>query len=192
MTGDQIARAIYLGILGLAIVGSVLVSSRENLGKTIQQALIWLFIFLGVIGAYGLWEDISRDVTGQQATLADGRISVPRASDGHYHLDVLIDGIPIAFVIDTGASQVVLTQADAKLLGINPDTLQYFGSAMTANGRVRTAAVTLENVALGRYVDQNVDAVVNGGETDISLLGMTYLNRFSHIEISNNQMVLTR
>jgi aspartyl protease family protein len=192
MTGDQIARAIYLGILGLAIAGSVLISGRENLNKTIQQAVIWLFIFLGVIGAYGLWDDISRDVTGQQAMLADGRITVPRAGDGHYYLSLQVDGVPTAFVIDTGASDIVLTQNDAKALGIDPENLNYLGSAMTANGRVTTAAVVLETVTLGNQVDRAVPALVNGGNMDRSLLGMSYLNRFAHIEISNNQMVLTR
>jgi aspartyl protease family protein len=192
MTGDQIARAIYLGLLGLAIGGSVLVSGRENLTKTVQQAAIWLFIFLGVIGAYGLWDDISRDVTGQQAALSDGRISVPRNIDGHYYLTLNIDNTPIEFVIDTGASQIVLTQSDAASLGMDPTELYFGGSAMTANGLVVTAPITLERVTLGAQVDHNVKAVVNGGDMDTSLLGMTYLTRFGHIEITNNQMVLTR
>lgn len=192
MTGDQIARAIYLGILGLAIAGSVLVSGRENLNKTMQQAAIWLFIFLGVIGAYGLWHDIQRDVAGQQAQLSDGRVIVPRSADGHYYLTLSINTVPVDFVIDTGASQIVLTQADAKSLGIDPDDLQYFGSAMTANGMVTTARIDLARIALGAIADTDVPAVVNGGAMETSLLGMTYLNRFAHIEITNNQMVLTR
>ncbi|SFR40841.1 aspartyl protease family protein [Yoonia tamlensis] len=192
MTGDQIARALYLGILGLAIAGSVLVSGRENLNRTVQQAMIWLFIFLGVIGAYGLWGDISRDVAGGQAQRADGRISVPLARDGHYYLTLQVNGVDVAFVIDTGASSVVLTQSDARALGFDPIALDYNGVAMTANGSVSTATITLDRVSLGDQTDLAVPAFVNGGTMDQSLLGMSYLNRFAHIEISNNYMVLTR
>ncbi|WP_106744145.1 retropepsin-like aspartic protease family protein [Yoonia maritima] len=192
MTTDQTMRALYLGILGLAIAGSVIVSGRESLNKTLQQAAIWLFIFLGVIGAYGLWEDISRDTTGRQAYLTDGRIEVPRSQDGHYYLTLVVNNVPLRFVVDTGASQIVLTQQDAQRIGIDPDKLNYWGYAMTANGEVRTAPVVISSIALGQIKDTDINAVVNGGEIDMSLLGMTYLNRFDHIEISNNQMVLSR
>jgi len=192
MTTDQTMRALYLGILGIAIAGSLIVSGRENLNKTLQQAAIWLFIFLGVIGAYGLWEDISRDTTGRQGYLSDGRIEVPLSRDGHYYLTLEVNNVPLRFVVDTGASQIVLTQQDAQRIGIDPSTLNYWGHAMTANGEVRTAPVVLGSITLGQVEDTHVDAVVNGGEIDMSLLGMTYLNRFDHIEISNSQMVLSR
>ena len=192
MTDDQWMRLVYLGVLGLAIGGSVLVAGRQNIGKTAQQAAIWLFIFLGVVGAYGLWDDISRDVTGRQSTRSDGRIEVPRHIDGHYYLTLDVNDAPIRFVVDTGASDVVLTQADATRIGIDPLSLNYWGSAMTANGRVSIAPVLLNSVRLETIKDRNVPAVVNGGDIAESLLGMTYLNRFQHIEISNNQLVLTR
>ncbi|KJZ20252.1 retropepsin-like aspartic protease family protein [Loktanella sp. S4079] len=192
MTADQTARLIYLSLLVLAVLGSAVVSGRENLGKTVQQAAIWLFIFLGVIGAYGLWEDIQRDTTNRQAYLADGRIEVPRSPDGHYYMTLEVNNRPLTFVVDTGASQIVLSQEDARHIGLDPDNLDYWGYAMTANGEVRTAAVILESITLGNVIDRNVNAVVNGGEIDISLLGMTYLNRFNHIEISNNQLILSR
>ena len=95
-------------------------------------------------------------------------------------------------MIDTGASDVVLTQSDASQIGLNPNSLNYFGRAMTANGEVRTAPVELETVALGDVVDKNVTAWVNQGDQDQSLLGMAYLQRWSHIEIGNNSLILTR
>lgn len=185
-------QLLYLSLLGIAIAGSALVAGRQNLGKMVQQGLIWALIFVGVIGAYGLWEDISRDVNPRQSMISEDTIAVPRGRDGHYYLTLNINDTPVPFVIDTGASQVVLSQRDATRIGLDPASLQYFGSAMTANGVVQTAPVMLDQVSLGTITDSDVPAVVNGGEMDTSLLGMTYLGLYDRIEISDGQMVLSR
>jgi aspartyl protease family protein len=192
MNTDQMMQLTYLVLLGAAIGGSAIVAGRSNMGKMAQQAAIWALIFIGVIGGYGLWEDISRDVNSRQSVMDDGQITVPRSSDGHYYLTIDVNDVPIRFVVDTGASQVVLTQQDAQQIGIDPATLSYFGSANTANGVVRTAAVTLDHVALGSIRDSDLRAVVNGGQMEDSLLGMTYLGLYDRIEIANNELVLTR
>ncbi|MGB0439794.1 MAG: retropepsin-like aspartic protease family protein, partial [Paracoccaceae bacterium] len=70
--------------------------------------------------------------------------------------------------------------------------LAFFGEAMTANGMVRTAPVLLDRVALGPFQDSNLPASVNAGEMRQSLLGMSYLQRFDRLEISNNRLVLER
>ncbi|KQI72620.1 aspartyl protease [Loktanella sp. 5RATIMAR09] len=192
MSTDQIMQLTYLVLLGAAIGGSAIVAGRSNMGKMAQQAAIWALIFVGVIGAYGLWEDITNDVNPRQAILSDGAIAVPRSNDGHYHLTLDVNGTPIDFVIDTGASQVVLSQRDAARIGINADALNFSGMASTANGVVRTAPVVLDQVTLGGITDRNVPAVVNGGAMDNSLLGMTYLGLYNRIEISNGELVLNR
>ncbi len=182
----------YLVLLGAAIGGSAIVAGRNNMGKMAQQAAIWALIFVGVVGAYGLWDEIGRDVTSRQSVMDDGRVSVPRSPDGHYYLTLDVNDVPIRFVVDTGASQVVLTQDDARRIGIDPETLSYFGSANTANGIVRTAPVRLDTVTLGDMRDRDLPAVVNEGAMTESLLGMTYLDQYDRIEISRGELVLTR
>jgi aspartyl protease family protein len=180
-------------LLGWFVGSYFLFQARENLNKTLQQAAIWGLIFLGVIAAVGLWEDISNTVRPQQISLADeGKVILPRAQDGHYYLVADINGQPTQFVVDTGATSMVLTQADAAAAGIDPESLSYFGRAMTANGEVRTAPVRLDSIRLGSVTDTNVPAVVNGGEMSKSLLGMEYLQRWGRIEILNGEMILTR
>lgn len=182
----------YLVLLGAAIGGSAIVAGRKNMGKMAQQAAIWVLIFVGIIGAYGLWDDISNEVNPRQAVISADTIEVPRSNDGHYYLRLDINDTPVDFVIDTGASQVVLSQADAARVGINPDKLRYSGTAFTANGVVRTAPVELGAVTLGQITDRGVPAVVNEGAMDASLLGMTYLGLYDRIEIANDTLVLTR
>ena len=192
MTTDQIMQLTYLVLLAAAIGGSAIVAGRSNLGKMAQQAAIWGLIFVGVIAGYGLWDEVVNDVNPQQALMSDGTITVPRGNDGHYHLTLGINGTPISFVVDTGASQMVLSQRDAERAGIDLDRLTYSGMAFTANGAVRTAPVTLNTVSLENLTDRSVPAVVNEGAMDSSLLGMSYLGLFGRIEIAGDELVLHR
>ncbi len=193
MTGDQTASIIYLALLGTAIALSHLVANRGNLGRVARQAALWALIFLGAVAVVGLWPTIRDTVVPRQTVLQDGRqITVPMSADGHFYLSLDLNGVPVRFVVDTGASEMVLSARDAARIGLDPATLVYSGRAMTANGMVQTAPVRLETVALGPVVDQGVRAVVNQGELRESLLGMSYLSRFSRLEIAGGRLVLDR
>ena len=193
MTGDQIGQLIYLGILGGVLAVWVFARARHRLNQTLQFMAVWGLIFLGAIAAVGLWDDIRGTVMPRQAVFAEaGRIELPRAPDGHYYATLDLNGVPTRFVVDTGASGMVLTREDAARAGLNLDHLMFLTEASTANGIVRTAPVRLDTVALGPFVDRSVPAFVNGGEMDQSLLGMTYLQRFHRLEIAGGRMVLER
>jgi len=191
METDQFMQLAYLGLLGAAIVGSYFFANKNNLGKVAQQAAIWGMIFVGVIAGVGLWGDVSRDIAPRQS-VAGAEIVLPRANDGHYYMTLNINGTDVDFVVDTGASQVVLTQNDAQRVGFETDDLRYLGIARTANGQVRTASVRLDQVSVGPYTDSNLRATVNGGEMDMSLLGMTYLGLYDSISITDGELILTR
>lgn len=184
---------VYMVILAVALLGWVIAENRRALGRTIRTAMAWAFIFVGVIAAYGLWSDIQDDILPRQAVLQDGaRIEVPQSIDGHYYLTAELNGVPVDFVVDTGASEVVLTQEDAARIGAHPETLAFTGLAGTANGTVRIARIRVAEFALGGRADRNVAVSVNGGEMDMSLLGMSYLQRFDRIEIAGGRLVLER
>jgi aspartyl protease family protein len=184
-------RLIYLLILLGAVLGSFIAMGRANLGKTAQQAAIWVLIFLGAIAAVGLWDDIRGSLAPRAAIIGDGRIEVPVAPDGHFYLTATVDGADITFVVDTGASDIVLTEADARAAGVPTENLSYTGRAQTANGTVTTAPVTLDSLTLGGVTDRAVSAVVNGGDLDTSLLGMAYLSRY-RMTFSDRTLTLER
>ncbi len=193
MNGPDIGNMIYLIILGVVIGGYLLVSNRRQMGKMAQQAAIWVFIFLGAIVVAGMWGDISNTVMPRQSVAQSGAsVTLPRAQDGHYYLTLELNGVPTRLVVDTGASEIVLTQADAERAGVDMSRLIFSGRAFTANGMVETAPVTLQSVSLGGITETNIRATVNRGEMTESLLGMSYLSRFSRLEISDGKMVLER
>lgn len=191
MDSQDFPRLIYLLILLVAVGGWVLAETRANLGKSLRMLLVWGMIILGLVAGYGLWEDVRRDVLPRQSVLSDGSaISVPRGPGGHYFLTVNVEGTPIDFIVDTGATDVVLTMQDARAAGLDPDSLAFLGSARTANGSVRTAFTTVDFMSVGPVRYDKVQVAVNGGEMEESLLGMSFLSRFDRIEISGNELIL--
>ena len=193
MDSYDTGRLIYLVLLGSVIAAYFFVSNRDRLGQAARQAVLWGLIFLGVIAGYGLWGDIRNEVLPRQAVIGEGSgISVPRAPDGHFYLTLDINGTPVQFVVDTGATDIVLNQQDAARVGLDINSLAYTGIANTANGTVRIARARLGSIALGPIRDDNVFASVNEGALDTSLLGMSYLQRFDRLEISNGTLVLER
>lgn len=193
MKDTDIASLIYLSLLAVALTGSLISANRHQIGKVARNALTWGFLIVGGVVAVGLWPELRQSVLPQQSVVSDtGEIAVPRSFDGHYYLTLEINGAPIRFVVDTGATDMVLTPQDAARAGLDTATLRYTSRAMTANGMVQTAPVRLDLVEIGPISDRSVPAVVNGSPMQESLLGMSYLNLFDRIAIEDGQMVLTR
>lgn len=193
MSNFDIMHLIYLIALLILVAFSLSPMFRANFWKTIQQFMIWGLIFVGVVVVVGSWDNIrSAALPPQVAYSEDGTIEIPKSYDGHFYITALVNGAEIEFVVDTGASDLVLSQQDAITAGLKLDELDFYGRAMTANGEVRTAPVRLDSVAIGAFDDKNVRARVNGGDLEISLLGMSYLNRYPTITMTRNQLTLSR
>ncbi len=191
MSTDDIPRFIYLVLLLIAVGGYVLVESRRNLGRTLHQAAIWGVIFLGAVAIAGLWPAIQRAAGAADPVVTSTGIEVPVAPDGHFYVTALVNDAKVRFVIDTGASTVVLTERDARRAGFDPAGLTFVGSAQTANGMVATAPIRIATFDLAGIVDTDIAASVNGGELDTSLLGMSYLSEFQ-MTVSREKLVLRR
>lgn len=193
MSADDTGQLIYLVLLGAVIGSYFFVSGRKQLGETARAASLWVFIFIGVIVAYGLWNDVKDTVMPQQTvSIEQGTIEVPRRPDGHFYMTLDVGGTPVEFVVDTGATDVVLSLADAGRLGFERDALFFDGQASTANGIVRTATVRLNDVSVSGIDEGTVRASVNEGDLETSLLGMSYLQRFGRIEIRGDRLLLER
>lgn len=191
-TGDQ-ARLFYLLILGLAIMAGVFARYRGRMQQGLQHAAIWVLIFLGLMIAYGFRDTLRDAALSPGMTVVDGQsVVLRRGEDGHFHAGLTIEGVRVTFLVDTGATQMVLSRADAQRVGLDPSRLIYSVPTTTANGRVVSAPVTLAEVSLGPFTDRDVPALVNGGELSVSLLGMRYLDRFARVSVEGDRMLLER
>lgn len=193
LTSDELARLVYLVVLGMVLSSYALIATRGRIATLLRHSILWALLFTGIAAAWSLWETMTPRMIGLQT--ADHRaFEVRRGRDGHFHLTLEIEGragapvVPVQFILDTGATELVLTRADAARLGFDPDTLAFTGIARTANGTTRTAPVRLAQVRLGQTVQNDVRALVNAGELHVSLLGMTYLSRFSRLEIAGDRL----
>ncbi len=115
---------------------------------------------------------------------------VALGAHGHFVTDVLINGTPVTFLIDTGASHTVLNRRDAERLNLGVGHLRYSVPFESANGTTYAAPVTLRDVRLGQFQLYDLDAFVNQGDLGISLLGMSFLRQFESYEFLRDRLVL--
>jgi aspartyl protease family protein len=125
-------------------------------------------------------------------TASSDRQSVTLAADprGHFVSQGSINGNPVRFLVDTGASTVALPAAEAQRLGIDYRKGER-GFTNTAGGVVPVYRVRFDSVKLGSIELSGVDGIVIEQGLDIALLGMTFLNRVE-MKRDGQTMVLTR
>lgn len=117
---------------------------------------------------------------------------VDKASDGHFWALAQVNGRPLRVLVDTGASEVALTRADARRLGVDVAALDYDKPVLTADGRMQAARVRLERVTVGDAEVRDVDALVVRRGLNTSLLGMSYLGRLSGFSADREGLTLRR
>jgi aspartyl protease family protein len=163
------------------------VSSAGIMALAVASALTTAW-WLNHAGARG--QAFAATPAAAHAPAHGAKARVLKAADGHYWADALIDGKAVRVMVDTGASVVVLTPADAARLGLRLKADDFSGSLITASGPVRAARVALETVAVaGTRVDR-VEALVVERGLPHSLLGMSYLGRLSSFSATPTELTL--
>jgi len=134
---------------------------------------------------------LTAPVAESTQTVAQGEpASIAKSADGHYWAEANVNGARVRFLVDTGASAVALTTADAQRLGIDPSRLNFAYKVLTANGEAHAAAIKLGSVSVAGARVNDVDALVLDKGLDTSLLGMTYLGRLSRFEATRSSLIL--
>jgi len=118
-----------------------------------------------------------------------GTIALARHDDGHFYAGAEVNGSTIEFMVDTGASVVSLSRADAERAGITVDPDLFEVVAEGASGPVMGIAVVLREVSLGDHRVTDVPALVLA-DSGQSLLGQNFLSKFQSVSIENDQMML--
>ena len=187
------ARLFYLLLLGMALMIGLFASYRGRLSVALQHAAIWMLIFVGVVIAYGFSDVLTAQLSSAQVQrISEDAVALRRGRNGHFHANLKINGREVEFLVDTGATAMVLSRRDAARVGLDPGRLAFTAPAATANGVVYSAPVELDEVRLGPFVDRNVPAMVNGGDFGSSLLGMRYLDTYARVSLEGDRMILER
>lgn len=118
-------------------------------------------------------------------------IQVPRQQDGHYWTTMNVSGAQINFMVDTGASYVTLSHDDAKKLNIYLHNSDYNIDVRTAGGMTKMAEFNIDIITLGVIELYDVKALIaQEGMLNVSLLGMSYLNRLESFEFREQELIL--
>jgi len=209
ITDTELARLVTGTALLIVIGSSLAVSYRGRGSLALKQAVMWLgaTLFLIVIYTYRAEFQTAGNrvlgelVPGTAITLqnssedaADNNIvAITADRAGQFSISATVNGTYVEMILDTGASQVVLTDFDARRVGINVDELVFSVPVKTANGETNMAAVRFDDVDVGSINVSSVRGLVaKPNDLGTSLLGMSFLKSLSSFEIRGNQVILRR
>lgn len=197
LDGMDKANALYLSIILIGLlVGSASVR-RVGFGKAMVMAGAWIGIFAVILIAT-TYRDEAASIFGRVAGEVDparGRTEgnefhVRARDDGHFWVRAEIDGAPLLFLVDTGASEIVLTAAAAERVGIDIGQLEFDRIARTANGTVRGASARVGRLEVGPIIRSDVQVSVTEGALDTNLLGMAFLRTLSSWRVESDTLIL--
>lgn len=139
--------------------------------------VFWAAVWFGLIAAGFLVADRLTTQTPVARSLTEGRqeIAIPVSRDGHYYLDGAINGVPLKFMIDTGATYVSVDEDFARAARLPKGTPGYFS---TANGAVEGEIVKNQEVRADAFRVSGLSVAVTPSLGKVGLLGQNFLRRF--------------
>lgn len=194
LDSNEWANVIYgLIILSVLINGFVF---RRTLAKSkiLKYLAVWFaVIFTGVVG-YSFKDDIkyglARLVPYKPIKRGDNKLEIRKSSDDHFYIELKINEVSVLFLVDTGATDTVLTLKDAKKIGVDIQSLVFNKAYSTAGGTTYGASIKLDKVMVTDIEFKEVWVSVNKTKMKTSLLGMNFLERFKGYLIVDDRLIL--
>lgn len=192
---------ILYSVLLISLMGSsVILQYRDRTPLLIKHILMWGVIIMILAGAYHFrshFNGIKNALTSiflpsHPVTTSPGSVTIYKSQDEHFYVSATVNSNSVQFMVDTGASQTILTKAVAKRIGIDIAKLRYTQVYNTANGQVYAAPIRLKELKIGELVFTDVPASVNQSDMDRPLLGMSFLNLLSGYEVKGDTLVLRK
>lgn len=206
-------RLRVFGTVGwlLLMVASVAIRSRNSAATALRSLAAWLLIGVALVWIYAyrfeaqaigyrilgellpshpidMAEQNGPDGSGAETAIRQVRLT--RNVEGHYQIDARVNGTYITFLVDTGATDVVLSPADARRIGFSEGQLNFSERAETANGTVYVAPVILNNLTIGSIIVNGLPAKVDKAPMEYSLLGMRFLNQLHGWRVEQQTLIL--
>lgn len=190
--------SLIWGLVCLALLISSLAARRLPLGYLAKAGLAWVAIFAALFAIFSfryefisIWERIKADVSGTAGQNVSGdAIELRRQDDGHYWLQVEVNGNPVRFMIDSGASFTAINATTAAETGVQVDANGYPVILSTANGRVAAKRGLVKSLRVGPHVITDHQVVVSENFGDTNVLGMNFLDNMQSWKVEANMMVL--
>ena len=195
---DWMALLVY-GTLATSVALALPGLFRGRISTGLAALAFWSVTLFAVLAGYAYRFELGTVAERVMAVLIPGtvvetgdkEVTVFRQADGQFVVNASIGVAHVSFVLDTGASSVVVRAEDAMKLKVPMKRLVYDVEVATANGRTLAAETELPSLAIGTLVQTHVKALVaRPGALHENLLGMSYLNELSSFTISRDKLIL--
>ncbi len=179
---------VYPLALLVLFSGGIWTALRKDPGFFLRGAMGWVLIFVALYVGYVQYENYQ---TKQALTKVAGQDPdlILSARDNHFYVDVIINNKKIRAMIDTGASDVVLTEDDARRVGIVIEDIKDYRSYNTANGVVISKYTRLDEITMNNITAYDVRTSISEVDLNQSLIGQSFLNKLSKWQVvKGNEM----
>ena len=198
VSGHAEGAGLAQSLLVLALAGGSLLARWASRPKqALRHAAVWLGIGALLLAGYSFRREaleikdrLWAELVPTAGVVREGAIRFVADRGGQFTVEADVDGRRVLFLVDTGASDVVLSPADAERLGFDLGKLSFTRPYRTANGIVHGAPVRLGRVGIGPISLADVAASVNEKPMARSLLGMSFLARLSGYEVAKDTLTL--
>lgn len=189
---DEVPRAIYLLLL-IMLVASSLFARRLPIGQVAKMSLAWIAIFGAVFALVAfrhefsaLGQRLKSEATGA-AIVTGEEIRIPKSDDGHFWVEVSVNGHKAPFLVDSGASFTTVSAETARVAGLEPDLR--VDLVETANGSVLMRKASANSLAVGSIERPGLSISINERD-DTNVLGMNFLSSLAGWRVEGNALVL--
>ena len=193
MTNDTMLGGLYI-VIALTLVIGTLISRREPIAKLLVIALAWLAVFGAGFVLFTFRDDLSylgqrlqAEATGEPVQVGN-TLRIPMAMDGHFWVDAVVNGQPVKFLVDSGATMTTVDQETAQRTGIAIDPLRT-QVVRTGNGMIRVAAGRADNISIGDIRREGVGLHITE-RAEINVLGMNFLSSLNRWGVEGRCLVL--
>ena len=193
--GDQAVHFIYLvGVL--ILVGSAFMVRRIPIAQGLKMFVGWVLIFGAAFIVFTLKDEFMAlgnrlllETRGGVEQTAQGEIRIRQASDGHFWVTAEVNGEPVRFLIDSGATTTSLSRETARRVGIEPSSA-FQAMVQTANGVVMVDRGRAETIRIGSIARENVAVHISDAFGDLNVIGMNFLSTLSGWSVEGRSLVL--
>jgi aspartyl protease family protein len=198
MTMMEDGPSLIWGIVMVILLISSLAARRLPMSQVAKMALAWVTIFAALFAIFSfrfeiqqVWSRVKSDFAGTAGQSVNSEvIALKRQDDGHYWLQVDVNGTPVKFMIDSGATTTAMNARSAAEASVEIDSDGYPVIISTANGQVTARRATAQSLQIGPHKLSDHQLVVSGSFGDTNVLGMNFLDSMKSWKVEGNIMTL--
>lgn len=193
ITNNVMLGSVYILMAMMLVVGA-LIARRERPARLLTMGLAWIAIFGAGFVLFTFRDDfgwvlqrLRAEATGDPVTQGE-EVRVPMSIDGHFWVEGRLNGVPVRFLVDSGATMTTIGRSTAQRAGISPSSARD-QIVRTGNGIVRMRTGRADSLAIGPIERENLLLHISRND-DLNVLGMNYLSSLQRWGVEGRWLIL--